>query len=798
MAFLLGKLKVPGITLSRNDTGEATEAGALSAGTSGNGNVLANDAGLPPLLVLSFRAGGLGQTSSASSAAGSSIAGLYGNLTLRADGSYSYHINNSSATVNALAQGQSLQEVFTYTVGVFGSRLLTDNATLSITVKGANDAVVITGPAGSGAVAEDGTGLASGSIGFSDLDLADTHTASAASAAANSTALGSFALGAVNEAPNAATGAVPWTYTLNNQAAQYLGAGDSVTEVYNVSISDGKGSTATTQVSVTIAGSNDAAVIGTPGIASVTEDANVVDGQLTASGTLAISDVDQNQAAFRTEVLSQAGNLGTLSIAANGSYTYAVDNNAVQFLDAGAVQTDTFTVTALDGTTANVNFSITGVNDATRISAIQGADDISPLVGQTVMVQARVTAWLPGMNLFFIQEESFDRDNNALTSEGIAVFYGNTGSPVDAGSIGDVVRFTGTVVEFNGLTELTTVSNFQVVSNGTAADLDPATQVLLPIANGSTLERFEGERVEISAASGSDLFVADTFTFARFGETTLYADAVPFQFTEINAPSVSGNAAYLDFLGRNSIQLDDGSSVQNPSLTQLNANTRILRDTTNDGVANGTALGADGLGNVNFIRAGDTAGSVTGVLGYGFGSYELLPTETVALTAAPRPSATPDVGAAEVKVASFNVLNYFTTLGSASFTNPAGVTHEGRGANNAIEFAQQQAKIVAAMLATGAHVFGLNEIQNNGFGASSAIASLVNALNAADGSSRFAYITSPSGGTDAIMVGIVYDSSVVSPLGSAVNPNTTTYSAFAGQSRLPVAQTFGYLNDDSR
>lgn len=437
---------------------------------------------------------------------------------------------------------------------------------------------------------------------------------------------------------------------------------------------------------------------------------------------------------------------------------------------------------------------------ATLISAIQGAGDASPLVGQTVTVQARVTAWVPGQNLFYLMEETADRDGNVLTSEGIAVAYTGT-SPVDANSIGDTVRLSGVVAENFGQTQITyTPSSLSVVFDGTTANLDAPRVVTLPIASGSTLERFEGELITVqSANAGGLLHVADTFTFARFGETTLYADAVPFQFTETNAPSVSGNAAYLDFLGRNSIQIDDGSNLQNPSLTALNSGTRIVRDTTNDGVTNGTALGADGMGNVNFIRVGDTTQSVTGVLGFSFDAYDLTPTQTVNLTANPRPPASPapDVGAgAEVKVASFNVLNYFTTLGTATFTNPAGVVHEGRGASNAAEFTQQQAKIVAAMLATGAHVFGLNELQNNGD--AGAIASLVSALNAAAGSNRFAAIGGHANGTDAIRVGIVYDQTVVKPLGLAVTPNTATYSAFAAQNRLPVAQTFSYLNDDSK
>ena len=442
----------------------------------------------------------------------------------------------------------------------------------------------------------------------------------------------------------------------------------------------------------------------------------------------------------------------------------------------------------------------------TKISAIQGDGAASAMVGQVVTVEARVTAWVPASKLFFVQEELADQDGNVQTSEGIAVFYGTNPSPVNADSIGDLVRFSSTVTEFYELTELANVSNFQVIQDGNAASLDAPTQVTLPLADSTTLEQFEGMLVEVSATSGGDLYVSDTYTFARYGELTLYADAVPEQYTQTHLPSVDGNAAYTEFLASNSIQLDDGSSVQNPSLSALSAGTMIER-------AN-AALAAD-----NFVRVGDTTDALTGVLSYGFGSYELLPTSTVALTAAERPLS-PDANAinasatAEIRVASFNVLNYFNDFAvpgttSDNFTNPYGISHEPRGANNATEFVRQQAKIVKAIVGTGADVLALNELQNNGFAnGTSAIDNLVDALNAAVGSDRYDYVRAPyddgdgvdepTAGSDAIMVAIIYNKTSVKPLGQAATPDTDVYTAFADGSRPPVAQTFSYIDDNSK
>ncbi len=444
----------------------------------------------------------------------------------------------------------------------------------------------------------------------------------------------------------------------------------------------------------------------------------------------------------------------------------------------------------------------------TLISTIQGAGDASPLVGQSVTVQARVTAWLPNLSLFYVQEEAADSDGNALTSEGVAVFYGTNPSPVNANSIGDTVRFTAVVTEFFGLTELTTLSNFSVVTDGTEANLDTAVQVKLPIATGTTLERYEGMLVEFSAASGNGLFVADTFTYGRFGEIIFHADAAPYTYTQLNQPSVTGNAAYNDFLARNSIILEDNLSTQNPSLATLQADGYPLQ-------RGGADLGAD-----NFIRVGDSTPSLTGVLGFGLygspgvGSYELQPTGVTNLTPAPRPampSATEllagGIGAPEIKVSSFNVLNYFTQF-SGNFTTTAGNSIAVRGANNSAEFVRQQTKIVEAIIGTGADVLGLTEIQNNGFAdGSSAIDNLVDALNAKAGAGTYGYIRAPysngsaalpGAGSDAITVAIIYKPGVVQPLGNAAIPDTAVYTAYQSDSRVPVAQTFGYLGDSSK
>jgi len=110
---------------------------------------------------------------------------------------------------------------------------------------------------------------------------------------------------------------------------------------------------------------NTAAVIGTATVHDVTEDTNLQ--VLTAIGSISISDANAGQAAFKTSVVSAAGNLGSLTLAASGAYTYSVADSLTQYLGAGDIKTDTFTVSSLDGTTKQVAFTIHGVNDTAVI-----------------------------------------------------------------------------------------------------------------------------------------------------------------------------------------------------------------------------------------------------------------------------------------------------------------------------------------------------------------------------------------------------------------------------------------------
>ena len=271
--------------------------------------------------------------------------GTYGTFTLDANGAWTYTLDNSDPATDALVAGQT--ETDTFTVASADGT----TAQVVVTVTGANDAAVIGGTT-TGAVTEDAPVTeASGTLTASDSDagaIQNTFTAQTDVAGT----YGTFTLGA--------NGA--WTYTLDNTDADTdaLGAGEKVTDTFEVASADGT----TAQVVVTVTGANDAAVIGGDSTGAVTEDAQETE----ASGTLTVKDPDADQDAFTAQTDAQ-GTYGTFTLDANGAWTYTLDNSdpATDALVAGQTETDTFTVASADGTTAQVVVTVTGANDAAVI-----------------------------------------------------------------------------------------------------------------------------------------------------------------------------------------------------------------------------------------------------------------------------------------------------------------------------------------------------------------------------------------------------------------------------------------------
>ncbi|TNC95243.1 MAG: outer membrane adhesin-like protein [Gallionellaceae bacterium] len=117
------------------------------------GNVLANDSDVDQGTVLTVANAGV-------------FAGQFGQLTLNADGSYSYALDNASLGVQSLAQGQVVTETFAYQAS---DGITSTPSTLTVTITGTNDAPVTTVDTAS--VQEDLSITATGNVLANDSDV---------------------------------------------------------------------------------------------------------------------------------------------------------------------------------------------------------------------------------------------------------------------------------------------------------------------------------------------------------------------------------------------------------------------------------------------------------------------------------------------------------------------------------------------------------------------------------------------------------------------------------------------------
>ncbi|MBE3011124.1 ExeM/NucH family extracellular endonuclease [Microbispora sp. NEAU-D428] len=360
-----------------------------------------------------------------------------------------------------------------------------------------------------------------------------------------------------------------------------------------------------------------------------------------------------------------------------------------------------------------------------QIAEVQGSGAASPLAGQTVRVEGIVTGDFQQTGQqsgFYFQDPTPDAD--PATSDGLFAFARASFKDV---KVGDRVLVTGRVTEFNGLTELSPVTAVDVCGTGT---ITPKVYDL-PRADGATFEPYENVLVTFP----EPLTVTDHYNLGRFGEVTVAAGGRLFQPTDREGVSPALDA-------RRSLLIDDGSNTENPA---------TIPYTT-----------------PQVVRLGDTAVGVTGVLSYGFGAYRLEPTKQIAfLRTNPRLPAPLPVGG-NVRVASLNTLNWFTTLDS-------------RGADTAEEQQRQLKKIVATLKGLDADVVGLMEVENNG---QTAVDALVDALNAEVGAGTYAALTHPYPGTDAIHVAAIYKPAKLTLVGET---RSSTDPVFR---RPPLIQTF--------
>lgn len=385
----------------------------------------------------------------------------------------------------------------------------------------------------------------------------------------------------------------------------------------------------------------------------------------------------------------------------------------------------------------------TPTNTLRDITAVQGTTDTSPLLGQTVAVRGVVTGDFQAdtqLKGFFIQQPVADAD--PLTSEAVFI-YAPGGADV---SVGDYVQVEGTVAEYKSssdsrsLTEITSPTAIAICGSGLT--ITPAT-LSLPLTSADALEAYEGMLVKFDQT----LTVTDVADLGHYGSLQLSNGRL---YEPYNHPSLAPAAA-LAANALNRIILDDGSTKTYPTpIPYLSAT-----DTS------GTR------------RVGDTIAGVSGPLTWSSNAWRIHPVSMLAFVASnPRTTAPASVGGT-IRVAHYNLENFFTTLGS-------------RGAVSSTEFTRQRAKLVEAIAAIDADVLNLIETQND---AGVTLDNLVTALNERVGAGTYRYIDAGIAGDDEITVGMIYKPAKLSPVGNAQIITDSNFAVSSGM-RPSIAQRF--------
>lgn len=429
------------------------------------------------------------------------------------------------------------------------------------------------------------------------------------------------------------------------------------------------------------------------------------------------------------------------------------------------------------------------------IAEIQGAGAASPLAGSTVTTRGKVTAAFPtgGFAGYYIQTPGTGGDlapAGHSASDALFVY-----SPATAGSvqIGDFVEVTGTVSEFHGMTQVSVAAAAGLTKLTDAAPEVKATNFTLPAAE-TFREALEG----MLLAPQGPVTVTDNYSLNQYGEIGLAGGTT--MLVQPTAVAPYGSAGYDAAVAGNAargIRLDDGST------------TNFLRDAATK------AQVLPYLSATDPVRVGSPVTFTTNVvLSYANNAWKFQPlthlteankgTVQPASFGATRTEAPANVGG-NLKIASFNVLNYFPTTGDTLTGctyyedregNPITVRGgcDARGAANAENFERQQDKIVAAITESGADVVSLMEIENSaqfGKDRDDALAKLVEALNIAT-PGIWDYVRTPANAPpladeDMIRTAFIFKKAVAEPVGESVIPNDTV--AFAS-ARKPLAQAF--------
>ncbi|WP_298773195.1 extracellular exonuclease ExeM [uncultured Shewanella sp.] len=443
--------------------------------------------------------------------------------------------------------------------------------------------------------------------------------------------------------------------------------------------------------------------------------------------------------------------LGSFAGAAGGDTPIETPVEEVPFVCEGQTLTPIYTV---QGSGAYSPLIVKGDNEVLDEGQFESASEVT--------VKGIVTARGESLNKGFYLQDAIG-DGIDETSDGIFVYLGEAAPETIKPGVEVCVQ--GLVKEYHGMTQID-IKDEQKMEVGEQGDVLAATSFYVNEGDSleAALERFEGMKIKLEATS--ELLVSRSFSrdYDEGRNNMVLSHKAPLMKpTQVYAPLSEEAIALVEANSQNQLFVESDYKAESgvvPYFSEFNAET-------------------------GYIRVGDTIADVEGMVGYGSNSsnssnspnkYRLVVTNALEETNFIHNNdrlETPEAASlGDIRVASFNVLNFFTD----AIGGDANPSDSNRGATGVAEMLLQRTKIVNAILAMNADIVGLMEIENNGFGENSAIQNLLTALNAGlekEQAYQFIEITDADKyegeylGSDAIAVGMLYRPSSVTPAGDA-------------------------------
>ena len=286
-------------------------------------------------------------------------------------GTWTYTLDNSNNSVQALGVGDTLTDTITLTASDGSTHVVT------IIINGANDLPIATSNT---VVAIEDIPLTINASNFyySDIDGDALTSVTISSLNLNGGSL-TYSSGSV-QVTNGMTLTTAQLADLTFTSA----ANDSTNSSFVYVVNDADPGVSSALMNIQVNPADDVAIISGTDSSAIVEDQAVVENNLITSGQLTIVDFDTAEASFQAE--SVQGQYGILTIDSDGSWTYVADNSqpAIQSLNDGDELTDSVIVKSVDGTTHNISVTIFGAREALTITP--GVPSIS--VTTTSVVEA--------------------------------------------------------------------------------------------------------------------------------------------------------------------------------------------------------------------------------------------------------------------------------------------------------------------------------------------------------------------------------------------------------------------------